>query len=104
MNRLRELRKEKNLTIRELGNLTNISYPTISAIENEVRPFTQEHIKDLCKFFNVSSDYLLGFSNVRNSVIDDVEIAFYNQKGVITEEQKKEIEKFIDFIKLRDQK
>ena len=67
MNRLKELRKEKRLTIRELGEKVNISYSTISAMENEIRPFTQANLELLCSFFNVSSDYLLGFSDIRQS-------------------------------------
>lgn len=67
-NRLRELRKSKGLSLRELGAATNIAYTTIGAMEREDRPFTQANLEVLCKFFNVSSDYLLGLSDVRENV------------------------------------
>lgn len=63
MNRLRELRKSKGLTIRELGKATHISYPIISYMENEERPFTQQNLETLCDFFGVSADYMLGYTS-----------------------------------------
>lgn len=65
-NRLRELRKSKGLTIRELGEKTRISYPIISYIENGERPFTQQNLETLCNFFEVSADYMLGHSIPNN--------------------------------------
>lgn len=67
-NRLRELRQEKRMSLRELGEKTNISYTSIGAMEREDRPFTQANLEILCNFFNVSSDYLLGLSDQRESI------------------------------------
>lgn len=66
MNNLKKLRVENNLTVRELADKTTIAYPTISRMENADRPFTQDNLIILCNFFNVSSDYLLGRSDIRN--------------------------------------
>jgi hypothetical protein len=38
------------------------------------------------------------------SPTNDIDVAFYDQHGIITEEQRKEIENFIAFIKSRDKK
>lgn len=70
-NRLRELRIERRLTIRQLGEKTNIAYPTISRMENGTRPFTQTNLEILCDFFGVSIDYMLGKSDKRLMVIDE---------------------------------
>lgn len=96
MNRLKQLRQEKNLTIRELGEETKISYSTISAMENEVRPFTQSNLEILCKYFDVSSDYLLGNTDIRknparNTSVDpnDVSFALHSTIDKLSEADKK---------------
>lgn len=109
MNRLNQLRKEYRLSIQQLGEKVGIDYSTISRLESEKRPFTLDHLTRLSKFFDCSFDYILGKSDVRNPENttfekSDVSLAFYNQHGIITEEQKKEIENFIAFIKSRDNK
>ena len=109
MNRLKKLRNEKRLTIRELGEETNISYSSISAMENEIRPFTQGNLEILCSFFNVSSDYLLGLSDERNPTsakeqLSGIQLAFYNQAEELTEAQAKEVLNYIEFVKNRDSK
>lgn len=63
MNRLKQLRKQANLTVRELCDYVNISHSVLAYLENEVRPFRQLHIDRLTSFFNVTSDYLLGRSD-----------------------------------------
>ena len=60
MNRLKSLRNEMNLSLREVSNYTGISNPVLSVLENGKRPFRQEHISILTAFFNVTSDFLLG--------------------------------------------
>lgn len=60
MNNLKKLRLKRKLTVRELGQATNINYATISRIENGDSSFNNEYIKTFCDFFGVSADYLLG--------------------------------------------
>lgn len=93
MNRLKELRKEKRLTIRELGERVNISYSTISAMENEIRPFTQANLELLCSFFNVSSDYLLGYSDVRSQQTPptDLQFALHGYENSLSDDDKEMI-------------
>lgn len=67
-NRLRELRKEKQLSLRKLGEKLNISYSNIAMIERGERNFTADTVAIFANFFNVSSDYLLGLSDVRENV------------------------------------
>lgn len=109
MNRLNQLRKECRLSVQQLGEKVGIDYSTISRLESEKRPFTLDHLTRLSQFFDCSFDYILGKSDVRQpantaSEKSDVSLAFYNQHGIITEEQRKEIENFIAFIKSRDNK
>lgn len=108
MNRLKELRKQKGLTIRELGEATRISHSTISMMENEERPFTQQNLETLCKYFNVSTDYMLGHTtNPSPELVEQKNLTIQERyildaiKGLSTE-QYQEIIKYIELIKIRD--
>ena len=58
--RLKDLRIEKKLSQRGLAELTHLSQSAINQWENESRVPNAEAVVALAKFFNVSSDYLLG--------------------------------------------
>lgn len=58
--RLRELRKEKNLTMKELGKKFSLAESTISGYENGNRKPDSEIINSFADYFEVSTDYLYG--------------------------------------------
>ena len=60
MNRLKMLREQDGLTLRELAKRVDIPSATISLIENGKQPFREVHVDKLCNYFNVSPNYLLG--------------------------------------------
>lgn len=72
--RLAALRKEKRLTQEELADIINRKRSTVSGYETEGKEPDIETICFLAKFFGVSTDYLLGYSDERNHV----EQIFYN--------------------------
>ena len=61
--RLKELREEKKLSTKALGNILNVSDATISRWENDINEITAENLYKVAKYFNVSCDYLLGLDN-----------------------------------------
>lgn len=62
--RLRQLRFEKSMTQTELADALNLSKAAISTYETGLRSPTDETLIKMAQFFGVSSDYLLGISNV----------------------------------------
>lgn len=66
MSRIRELRKERNLTMKKLGECVGVAESTISLYENEKRQPDNEMLKKIADFFDVSTDYLLGRERRRN--------------------------------------
>lgn len=60
MNRLKELRKEKGLTLKQMGQLLNMLDSTLSQYENERRKPKKETWQKLADFFDVSVPYLKG--------------------------------------------
>ena len=63
MNRLKELRKEKKLTQKELAKETDIPYRTLQSWENGETDIKSDKANELAKLFNVSVSYLLGYSD-----------------------------------------
>lgn len=72
--RLKELRIEKRLTLRELADKLSMSYSNIAMIERGERNFSSDSLKSFCDFFNVSSDYLLGLTTThpKNELTDEL--------------------------------
>jgi transcriptional regulator with XRE-family HTH domain len=58
-NRIRELRKKKELSQSELGEMVNLSYGGIAAMEQGRSNPSAEVIIKLSKVFEISADYLL---------------------------------------------
>jgi transcriptional regulator with XRE-family HTH domain len=63
MNRLKLLRAKSDITLRELSKYVNIRNATLNLIENNKQPMREIHVLKLTNFFDVTSDYLLGYSN-----------------------------------------
>ena len=61
--RLKELRIDKNLSNRTLGDAIGVSGSTISRWENELFEPNISELKSLAKFFGVSADYLIGLED-----------------------------------------
>ena len=62
-NRLRELRENKGMSLRELAGAIGIDYSTIAFVERGQRHLSINSLKALCDFFGVSADYLLGWDS-----------------------------------------
>lgn len=66
-NRLKQLRKEKGLTLDEIQNQTGIKRGTYNNYENGITEPKLETWQKLAEFFGVSVPYLQGISRVRSS-------------------------------------
>ena len=60
--RIRLLREEKELNQTQLGQAVHMTQRKISYMELDRYEPSLEDLKALCRFFDVSADYLLGFS------------------------------------------
>ncbi|WP_216830585.1 helix-turn-helix domain-containing protein [Alkalihalobacterium elongatum] len=61
--RLKRLRKENGLTQQEVGDKLGVSKVAVSGYENGIRSPETETLKKIASLFNVSIDYLVGYSN-----------------------------------------
>lgn len=64
---LRTLRKQRNLSQSQLGQILNYGYTAISNYENGRNEPSLSDIKKIASFFHVSIDYLVGTSSIENA-------------------------------------
>ncbi len=63
MLRLKELRRAKGISMKELGEILGVSESTVSLYENMKREAPYSLLKRMAIFFGVSIDYILGFDS-----------------------------------------
>ncbi|PNL99928.1 helix-turn-helix domain-containing protein [Streptococcus mutans] len=81
--RLKQLRLEAGLTQKEIANHFQTSPQSYAQWEKGLRTPSSESLKKLANFFNVSTDYLLGKTNLKHEIPEG-------------EELEKELDKAID--------
>lgn len=73
MNRIRDLREDRDLRQSDVANATGIDQKTISNYETgKTNPDSFAIIK-LAEFFGVSTDYLLGVEKANSDLVSDAE-------------------------------
>lgn len=91
MNRIRELREDRDLRQSDVSQITGIDQRTLSNYETgKTNPDSFAIIK-LAEFFEVSTDYLLGVSNYN----------YYNSQHILKEisDIQSHLDNLYDFIK-----
>ena len=89
MNRVKELRKQKGVTMEKMESDTGIKKPTISNYELRKSNPSREKTKIMADYFNVSEAYLLGYSDDNqqldwNSVVEYLsELSDFDYKKMI---------------------
>ncbi len=66
--RLKSLRKEKNMTLQDICNSINVGKGNLSSYENGHYKPSMEVIIKIANLFSVSTDYLLGVSDIRQHI------------------------------------
>ncbi len=97
-NRLRLLREEKGMKQKEIGGLLGVKESSVGKYENEQRTPPPKSINKLADFFQVSSDFLLGRSDIRLSA-EEV-IAEHNEMiADLPEDARKEAKNVLGYIR-----
>lgn len=58
--KLRQLRQEKGMTLKEVASVLNINLMTYAHYEHGDREPSIDMLRRLCDFYDVSADYLIG--------------------------------------------
>ncbi len=120
--RILSLRTENSLTQEKMAKIFNVGLSTISMWERGERVPRPKALQEICDFFNVDMDYLMGRSDIRNKYQAGVKydwednlqqthaksqesdiLTFYRAdvKGLTEDEKeelKKDLEKYTDFL------
>lgn len=89
--RLKELRKQKDVTMEKMASDTGIKKPTISNYENGYSKPKDENLKKLANYYSVSPSYILGYSDELMTFDTGEEFEKARQKILNTPSQGKEI-------------
>ena len=96
--KIKILRKRRNLTQDELANILNVNRSQISNLEKGRRGLNLEQLNKLCLYFKIDMSYFLGedMNDETNSLIDRAKLLFSSNR--ITSKQKEEV--FTSIMKL----
>lgn len=105
--RLKKLRLEHNISQTELAKQFNIARSTLSQYESNQRTPSDDIKLKISDYFNVSLDYLIGKTDIKNYEDDsNITVALHSdhEYDALPEEAKKEIENYIEYIKQKYKK
>lgn len=88
MNRLKLLREEKGLFQSDIAKILGISNAAVGFYESGKRDMSTETVIKLAEYFNVSTDYLLGKSDIRNpedKIKEEFEFAYHKEMEGLTD-------------------
>lgn len=97
--RLRKLRKDKELTQKELGEIIGVSGRVVGYYESDDRFPDGDTLAKIANYFKVTIDYLLGRTDIRTP--EPETIAAHHDGDEFTEEELEEIERFKEFVRMR---
>lgn len=107
--RLKELREDKGLSQGKLGKQIGVAQSTVGMWENGTNKPENSKLVALANFFNVSTDYLLGKTNVKNAPADDetdedkIKFALFGGDAEeITDEMFEDVKRYAQFLKERN--
>lgn len=104
MNRIKELRKKKGLSQKELSALLFVNQTAVSQWERGVTTPNSNLLVRLSDLFGVSIDYLLGkdeptFQERTKVTDEDIKFALFHGEEGISDEAYEEVKQFAAFIK-----
>ncbi len=102
--RIKELREEKGLSQKKLADSLGLSAGTVGNWESGIREPNFDTATKVADFFDVTVDYLLGNSDVRNPKTtiptdDDIKFALFGGEKGISDEAYEDVKRFAAFIK-----
>lgn len=98
---IKKLRIEKDWTQEYVAKKLNISVGALSRYETGMyEPKSLDLVKDFAELFSVSTDYLLGKTDIRN-IEEDFKFAYHKEIEGLTEDEIKEALEFYKMVKNR---
>lgn len=109
MNRIKELRKKRNITQIRLSTEIEVSQETISAYENGKAEPKLDKLVKIADFLNTSTDYLLGRTDddsplidLANNIVDEQLNELINNYARLNNLQRKDLVWYSGIIEKKD--
>ena len=100
--RFKELRIKSGYTQQQLANLFKVTRPCICYWETAKRVPDYTKLVEICKFFNVSSDYMLVVSDIRTINMNEGKMVYniddYLDMSVLSDEYKRQLKDYYNFL------
>ncbi len=104
--RLKMARERRGMTQAQVMRLTNISDKSLSRYETNSTAPDPETIQVLVRLYDVSTDFILGFSPVMGHAptdavepADDVALGLFEKLGSLSDDARKKAEEYIEMLK-----
>lgn len=110
MNRLRELRQEKDISQKELAKMLKVQNSAISKYETGRVALSDETIRKLTGIFDVSADYLLGISDIKKEpvlkrqALPPVQQELLKSVDDLSADETKKVREYAEFLKSQRKK
>jgi transcriptional regulator with XRE-family HTH domain len=101
--RIKALRTERKLTQKDIADFLGISRQAYTKYENDQTEPDNKTLGKLAEYFDVTTDYLLGLSNIRNSE-KQPENRFFFDLDDATQEDIEDLEEIYKMLQRRKQK
>ena len=108
---IKELRNEMNCTQSQLADVLGVTQDSISLWENDKRVPDTQYIVAMAKFFDVTTDYLLGLTDeyesirfsqgIKNFDFSSDEITLLKSYRAMSEKEKALLTQYIQLLKLK---
>lgn len=96
--RLKMLREKAGVSQQKIADIVDLTQQAVGKWENNKAEPDLTTVAKLADFFDCSTDYLLGKTNIRKYPHT---IAAHHDGGEFTEEELNEIEKFKEFVRMK---
>lgn len=100
MNRIKQLRDVAEVKQVDLANMLGISQGTLSNWERGIHDPDSESLIAIAKYFNVTTDFVLGKDDTASlSPDEDIRFALNNLPHDLTEEERQKVIEYAEFLK-----
>lgn len=72
--RLKEIRNDKGVSQKDVAEYLGVSITSISQYESDSRFPNEDMLRRICVYYKITSDYLLGLTDVKHAPLSSAEI------------------------------
>lgn len=99
---LRKLRKEKDMTQKDIATYLNVSDRLVGYYESGERMPPPDILEKIADYFDVSIDYLLGRTNIKKQPVYSTKDEIKEDIDSLSPESKEDLKRYLELLKIKD--